>query len=83
MKITQIEIPWIRVLGVVMVDIAILMFFMVFYRVTPFYWATVYSRIWIFAGFATLALFKKVPIHLLGFSLLDLGGGIWTLLTLI
>lgn len=83
LNITLTKEPWIRVMGVILVDLAFIMLFMAINGVTLFYWATVYSRIWVVAGFTTLAIAGKAPAKLLGFGLIDAGGAVWTLLTLI
>ena len=83
LKITPIKDPWIRVMGVILVDLAIIMLFMAINGVTLFYWATVYSRSWVVVGFTALVISKKAPVQFLGFGLLDAGGALWTLLTLV
>ena len=82
-KLATTKEPWIRILGLVMVGLGYYYLFTSTNGVTIFYWPTVYARFGVFLGFTALAVTRKAPPLVAGFGIIDAGGAVWTMLTLI
>ena len=83
LKTATTKEPWIRILGMVMVGLAYYYIFTSTNGVTIFYWPTVYARFGVFLGLVVLVATKKAPAQVAGFSIIEAGGAVWTMLTLI
>jgi hypothetical protein len=83
LKMATTKEPWIRILGLVMVGLAYYYLFTSTNGVTIFFWPTVYARFGVFLGLVVLVATKKAPVQVAGFSIIDVGGAVWTMLTLI
>lgn len=74
--------PWVHVLGIVVMAIGILDVTSARAEQTKFFRATVAERLFVFAGFVVLALFKMAPPIIIAFGLVDVAGAVWTFLAL-
>jgi hypothetical protein len=75
--------PWIRVVGVLVLIIALFYLVAASCNLTVIYWTTVFGRTFVFLTFAGLVLAKKSQPMLLIFGIIDLSGAVWTLITLV
>ena len=83
LKMATTKEPWIRILGLVMVGLAYYYLFISTTGVTTFFWPTVYARFGVFLGLVVLVATKKAPTQVVGFSIIEAGSAVWTMLTLI
>ena len=82
-KFPKTEEPWIRVVGVLVLIIALFYLVAAYYNLTVIFWTTVFGRSFVLLSFGGLVLTKKAPQILLMFGVIDALGAVWTLLTLL
>ncbi len=82
-KFPKTEEPWIRVVGILVLIIALFYLVAAYYNLTVIYWTTVFGRSFVFLSFAGLVIAKKSHPKLLLFGVIDALGAIWTLITLL
>jgi hypothetical protein len=75
--------PWIRVVGVLVLIIALFYLVAANYNLSVIYWTTVLGRTFVLLSFIGLVLAKKAQPMLLSFGVIDALGAIWTLITLV
>jgi hypothetical protein len=73
---------WIRVAGVLVLNIGIYYWFAAQSEARPFFMASVYTRALVFASFVIFAFSGLVSPAVILFGSVDLAGGLWTLFTL-
>ncbi len=73
---------WIRVVGVLAFNVGVYYWYAAKCEAKAFFVATVYTRVFTFAAFASLVALGFVGPALILFGCLDLAGGIWTGLAL-
>lgn len=85
LALTGIDVPadtvWIRVIGVAVIGISILHWFGASEGARWYFQATVYERVVVAVLIAVLA-FAAEPINIVLFAAIDLGGAIWTQMSL-
>lgn len=72
--------PWIRVLGVILLDLAFVYVVCGWNNVETFVWASIIVRYWVLVGFAALVLARQAKAQLILFGVIDALGATWTLL---
>jgi hypothetical protein len=82
-KFPKTEEPWIRVMAVLVLVIAIFYLVAAHYDLRVIFWTTVFGRFFVFLSFALLVLTKKAKPMLLMFGVIDALGAVWTLITLV
>jgi len=82
-KFPKTDEPWIRVVGVLVLIIALFYLVAAGYNLTIIFWTTIFGRSFVFLSFAGLVLAKKAKPMLLMFGVIDALGAIWTLITLL
>lgn len=82
-KFPRTNEPWIRVMAILVMIIALFYLVAACYILPVIYWTTVFGRIFVFLSFAALVLTKKAQPMLLMFGVIDLLGAAWTLITLL
>ena len=82
-KLPKTGEPWIRVVGVLVLIIALFYLVAAYYNLTVIFWTTVFGRSFVLLSFGGLVLTKKAPPMLLMFGAIDALGAVWTLLTLL
>lgn len=82
-KFAKTEEPWIRVVGILVLIIALFYLVAAYYNITVIYWTTVFGRSFVMLSFAGLVIAKKAHPMLLLFGVIDALGAIWTLITLL
>ena len=82
-KFPKTEEPWIRVVGVLVLIIALFYLVAADYNLTVIYWTTIFGRTFVLLSFAGLVLAKKAKPMLLMFGVVDALGALWTLITLL
>jgi hypothetical protein len=82
-KFPRTEEPWIRVMAVLVLVIALFYLVAACYTLLVIYWTTVFGRFFVFLSFAALVLTKKAKPMLLMFGIIDALGAVWTLITLL
>jgi hypothetical protein len=82
-KFPKTEEPWIRVVGVLVLIIALFYLVAAYYNLIVIFWTTVFGRSFVLLSFGGLVLTKKSPPMLLLFGAIDALGAVWTLLTLL
>ena len=82
-KFPRTEEPWIRVMAVLVLIIALFYMVAAHYNLPVIYWTTVIGRFFVFLSFAVLVLTKKAKPMLLMFGVIDALGAGWTLITLL
>jgi hypothetical protein len=73
---------WIRVVGVVAVDLGICYWYAAKYEAKALFLATAYYRVFVLAAFAAFAALGLVSPMLILFGAVDCAGGVWTFLAL-
>lgn len=82
-KFPKTEEPWIRVVGVLVLIIALFYLVAADYNLTVIFWTTIFGRTFVLLSFAGLVLTKKAKPMLLMFGVIDALGALWTLITLL
>ena len=82
-KFPRTEEPWIRVMAILVLIIALFYLVAACYTLSVIYWTTVFGRFFVFLSFAALVLAKKARPMLLVFGVIDALGAVWTLITLL
>ena len=72
--------PWIRVLGVILLDLAFLYVVCGLKSSETFVWASIVVRYWVLVGFVALVLARQAKAQLILFGVVDALGATWTLL---
>ena len=82
-KFPKTEEPWIRVVGILVLVLALFYLVAAYYNLTVIYWTTIFGRTFVFLSFMGLVLTKKSQPMLILFGVIDALGALWTLLTLV
>jgi hypothetical protein len=82
-KFPRTDEPWIRVVGILVLIIALFYIVAACYNLPVLYWTTVYGRCFVFLSFGALVLTKKAQPMLMMFGVIDALGAVWTLITLL
>lgn len=69
---------WIRVVGVLVLNIGVYYIFAALCDAKSFYQASVYTRTFVFVSFIAFAIFGLVSPMIIFFGMVDFCGGIWT-----
>ena len=75
--------PWIRVLGVILIDLAVLYIVCGLNNVELFAWLSVFVRYWVLVGLTGLAVARQAKPQLVLFGIVDALGATWTLLVML
>ncbi|TVQ25525.1 MAG: hypothetical protein EA382_06800 [Spirochaetaceae bacterium] len=75
--------PWIRALGLVLIVLGYYYLDAAQAGAVNFFWATVWGRFGILIGTTGLAVTRQAKPQIVGFGLIDAGGAVWTMLTLL
>lgn len=70
--------PWVRVVGVLMVGLALYYIMMARLNTRALFVFTVFARVWVCLAFVGLVALGAARATLLPFGLIDLAGAIWT-----
>ena len=73
---------WIRVLGVIVVNLGVTYWYAAKSEATPLFIASIFTRMFVFVAFIVLVLMGYSKPVLILFGTIDLTGGIWTFLAL-
>lgn len=73
---------WIRVLGVIVINIGVYYWYAAKSEAKPFFIASIFARMFVLAAFIALVLLSFVKPALILFGAIDCAGGIWTFLAL-
>ncbi len=82
-KFSRTSEPWIKVVGVLILIIALFYLVAAYNSLTVIYWTTIFGRSFVLLSFAALVLAKKAHRNLLLFGVIDALGAVWTLITLL
>ncbi|HSF45958.1 MAG TPA: hypothetical protein VLA58_08095 [Chitinophagaceae bacterium] len=77
-QIQETNEVWIRVVGVLVICIAVYYYTMSALNSTPFLRLTVWVRLWVFAAFLGLWVAGVAPVQLILFGAIDAAAAIWT-----
>jgi hypothetical protein len=75
--------PWIRALGLVLIVLGYYYVDAAQAGAVSFFWATVWGRFGVLLGTIGLAVTRQAKPQIVGFGLIDAGGAVWTLVTLL
>jgi hypothetical protein len=82
-KFPRTEEPWIRVMAVLVLIIALFYLVAAHFNLLVIYWTTVFGRFFVFLSFTALVLTRKAKPMLLMFGVIDALGAVWTLITML
>jgi hypothetical protein len=82
-RFPKTEEPWIRVMAILVLIIALFYLVSACYDIPVIFWTTVYGRFFVFLSFTMLVLTKKSRPMLIIFGVIDALGALWTLITLL
>lgn len=74
--------PWIRVVGILAIEIGVYFVVVARRELADFYWLSVFGRLGVGAGFIALVVLGAAPLQLLLFAVVDICSALWTAMTL-